>query len=51
LSGNPITDLTPLLENEGIGAGDYIFLREMSLTQTMLEQVTMLNARGVWVYR
>ncbi len=48
LSANQITDLTPLLQNPGLGQGDYLILLLNPLSEEAREeQVPLLRSRGV----
>jgi len=50
LSDNQITDISPLVDNVGLGEGDYVNLRENPLSeQSINEYVPALQARGVTI--
>ncbi|MFH1571168.1 MAG: PKD domain-containing protein, partial [Gemmatimonadota bacterium] len=50
LSGNKVTDLTPLVENAGLGAGEFLDVTGNPLSAVALSsQVPSLQARGVEV--
>jgi len=53
MEGNLISDISPLVANPGLGAGDSINLRENCLDLTpgtrAAEDLAALLARGAWV--
>jgi len=53
LSGNQIADISPLVENAGIGRGDYVDVRHNSLVTTpespSKSDIDVLQIRGVTV--
>jgi Leucine-rich repeat (LRR) protein len=51
LLNNDITDISPLVENLGIDAGDLvnIHLNDLECDQEDLDDITELQERGVWV--
>ena len=50
LKGNRISDIAPLLESSGLGAGDEVNLGENYLDLSDLENIKQLEARGVTIY-
>lgn len=50
LSGNSISDLTPLLKNPGLGTSDHLFLAGNPLTTDSVEAfIPLLAGRGVFI--
>jgi internalin A len=53
LSLNQISDISPLVQNEGIGSGDVVFLQKTNLDLSEgsedLENIRRLEERGVAV--
>jgi hypothetical protein len=51
LASNPITDLTPLVDNAGLDAGDYVSLDDTPFScATEKPKLQALSDRGVLVY-
>jgi len=50
LSGNQITDISPLVENTGLGEGDHVYLAGNPLSADAVDaNVQQLMSRGVRV--
>jgi hypothetical protein len=51
LYNNHISDISPLVDNTGLGEGDWVDLRGNPLSeQSINEYIPALEARGVQVY-
>jgi hypothetical protein len=49
LMNNPITDLTALVNNTGLGEGDTVHLENVTPTVELCSQVDALELRGLTV--